>query len=124
MPAAKKKPTQRRTTKAAAKKPRKRRQEIKIPVSEVRELGPLFSNVASRLAQCQHEDPPIYNLLMQIYCTGFASGAVASRKKFTDWNPPPSSDHPREAIVDFVDDFMWTMHALERPHPPAKKDLN
>lgn len=87
--------------------------EVDIPLSTASVL----------LAQCPDERQFIFELLQKIYFSGFASGAVASRKKFTEWKPPRNFDKNFvKDMMDIVDQFSMEMAVIHRP--PFSGSLN
>lgn len=102
--------------KAAAKRKSAKPRPIQVSVQEFRKLGPQMEIIAAKFAKCGHEIPVIQGLLFQIYCTGFTSGAIASRKRFTDWTPTDDNAAfvPEVSLYQFVQDFQMTLDAVHR----------
>ena len=100
MPAKRKPSVQARAPKRPSRKPAKRMPRNTLAIKEFKTLDRWFVYLAKTLAQCEHEQPFIYSLLQQLYCTGFGSGAVACRKVFTDWKPPSDATSALEQLEE------------------------
>ncbi len=93
-----------------------------LAIKEFKALDRWFVYLSKTLAQCDHEEPFIYSLLQQLYCTGFGSGAVASRKLFTDWKPPREASSALEQLKELVTQFNLEMSVIHAPELPVSRN--